>query len=115
DDAVEVLRIALRLHERLATAARASLEVRVAGLLAVEVLHDLLARHRRLMNGAVPEVDHARRVVLSPDGIDGAALMPRVGPRRRVATAERDGEIGLEGPGEATVAAHVEFAVPAFG
>ena len=67
EDAVVVLRVALRLHQSLATARRAAHEIGIARGLAVERLRQRLAHHRHLVDAEV-------RIVL-----DGMPVQPAVG------------------------------------
>ena len=65
EDAVEVFRKALRLHQRFAAAVGAAVEVASLRVPAVERADDRFGLHRGFMHGAIPEVDQFLRM---PDG-----------------------------------------------
>ncbi len=122
DDAVEVLRVALRRHHRLPAAARAADEVRVVRPLVVVAPDDRLGGLRRQVDRPVPEVLLPLRVVERPARVDAAAGVPCVGPHRRVAplqgaapVCEQVARLVLDAADEAAAAAHQEPAVPVAG
>ena len=57
ENAVVVVRKALRFHERLLTAGRTTVEIRIAGALPIEGADDLLRRHRHEVRGAITEIE----------------------------------------------------------
>jgi hypothetical protein len=77
DDTVEVLRIALCLHERLASAARATNEVRETRSRGVRGGDDCFALNRSFVNGAIAEVDQFLRMV--DDKLRVITDVPRIG------------------------------------
>ena len=118
DDAVVVLREPLRGHHRLASTGRASLEVRVLRGAIVERLDQPLRFHRRLVNGAIREVDDLLRVAerKHPVGPVGG-VVASVGRRRRVAQTQRDLHVAvpLDRTGEPAIADDEQLAVPVVG
>ena len=85
-DAVEVRRVALRLHQPLPAAGGAPLEVGVRGLVAVVVADHRLRRRHRQVHGPIPEVDLGLPVVVGERRAGlGTVVVPRVAVGHRVA------------------------------
>ena len=121
-DAVEVVRVALRLHHRLPAAPRAADEVGIVGRPLVVVRDDRLCGFGGQMHGAVAEVLLPSRMIECPARLDAAAGVPGVGPDRGVAALQRASAVRVEraglvlhAPHEAAAAAHQETPVPVVG
>ena len=111
DDAVEVGRITLHFHQRLAAAVRAAVEVGVRRRLAEEGGRQLLAGDRRDVRAAMAVVD-LLGAVRAPGRI--ARLVAGVGGRRGVAARQARVEVP-DRAAEAADADEVELAVPGVG
>src|SRR3989304_2142792 len=81
DEAVEIVRIALRLHEGLPPAAGAAVEIRDARRAAVQRGDGRLALHGGIMDGPVAEIDQLLRMTHGKARV--AAGMARIGRRGR--------------------------------
>src|SRR6516164_4368476 len=99
DDAVVVLRIALRFHQSLATARRAAHEIGIARAFAVERLRQRLTHHGHLMDAEVRVVLDGMPVqptVSSQGKAPATPLVSGVGGGRRVARTQRPAQtIGI--------------------
>src|SRR5262245_65942847 len=77
NDAVVVIGISLRFHQRHAAAGGATFEVGVLRVLVVEGFHNLLSFDGHLVRGAITEVDHLLRMADGP--VTALFLMAGVG------------------------------------
>ena len=111
DDAVEILRIALRLDERLAAAGRAAVPVRSRRRAAVERGDDRLRLLGHVVLGSVRVVDEL--LGMPERERRGGAGVSRVGGAGRVAAFHGARHRGVtDRPGPAAVADRLEFSVP---
>src|SRR5436190_848318 len=100
DDAIVVVGEALRFHERLPAAVRASAEVGTPGTVAVEGADDRLGPLGRFVDRAIPEIDDPFRVSHGPAGVAGRVGILR--PGGRVAAAAPGGPGGMTAAGRPT-------------
>jgi hypothetical protein len=118
DDAVEVVREALRLDQALPAAGRAAVEIRSPRGAAVVRLHQLLRREDRYVNGAkrvVGEFLRRRRKAserLARGVVAGVGLHRRETPRQGAARGAHATLRVERLTGVAAVAEHIESAVP---
>ena len=111
DDAVVVVRKALRLGEALASAGRAAVPVRPPRAAAVERVDDRLRLDGHLVLGAIREVDELFGMAEREPA--AAAGVARIGRARRVAALQRVGHRRItDRPRPAAVADRLELAVP---
>ena len=118
DDPVVVFRIPLRRHHGLASAGRASLEVRVLRRSIVERLDQLLRCDRRVVHGAIGEVDDLLGMAEREHAVGTVGRgVAGIGGRGRVAEAQRHLHVAvaLDRSGKPAVAHHHELAVPVLG
>ena len=115
DDAVEIVRIALRFHHRLPSAVRAAGEVRLCFVRAVVAADDRLGDFRRAMHCEVAEIHLALEIVQRPRRVGDPALMAGIGADRRVAGVYRPAGLILDLTDEPAAAAHHELPVPFVG
>ena len=112
DDAVVVVGEALRFHECLPAAVRASAEVRAPGTVAVEGANDRLGLLGRFVDRSIPEVVHLFGVSQGP-----ACVAPRVPIIRAgggVALTKPGDQRGVQDrPRVAAIASALELPVPA--
>ena len=87
-DAVVVVRVALRFHQRLPPTVGARCEVRPTRRRTVEGGDHRLRLHRHLVNTPVPVIDHSLGVAERPACIGGTALVAGIGRRGRVAASD---------------------------
>ena len=87
DDALEILGIALRLHERLPAAARAARKIREPRLRAIKRGDGGLALYRRLVHRAIAEIDQL--LGMAGSEARGVPRVPGVGRGGRVAAPQR--------------------------
>src|SRR5207247_1268681 len=112
DDAIVVVGEALRFHERLPAAVRASAEVGTPGTVAVEGADDRLGPLGRFVARAIPEIDGPFRVSQGPAGV--AARVAIIRPGGSVAAAEPGGQGAVQDRArEAAIANALELSVPA--
>src|SRR5437773_10020958 len=110
-DAAEVFRKALRLHQRFAAAVGAAVKVAPLRVAAVKRSDDRFGLLRGFMDGAIAEVDQFLRM---PDGpVRAAAFMAIVGSGDGVTAAQRLCKSGgVDGAGPAAVALLTILGVP---
>src|SRR5207249_226215 len=112
DDAIVVVGEALRFHERLPAAVRASAEVGTPGTVAVDGADDRLGPLGRFVDRAIPEIDDPFRVSQGPAGV--AARVAIIRPGGSVAAAEPGGQGAVQDRArEAAIANALELSVPA--
>ena len=114
DDAVVVLRIALRLSQPLASAERTAVEIGLLGRAAVELRDQPLGRHGHRVHGTFPVVDHFVRMT----GGERAAgtHVARISTRRHVAGGQRTGHGGIDDDAaEGPAANRLKATIPAGG
>src|SRR6516225_8238122 len=84
DDAIEIFRIALCFHLRLAATGRTTTEIRTHRRPIVERFHDLFRRDCRDVRCPVCEVDLALQVVISETAVSYISAMPQIGCTDRI-------------------------------
>ncbi len=114
-DRVEIAGIFLCLHQTLPAAGGASQPIRVLRVLAVIRLDQRLRFHHRLVHRTIGEVHQLLGMAQPPRPV--SALVAGVRPGRGVAFAQRRPHIAetLDRSRHASVAHHLELAVPVFG
>ena len=115
DDAVEVVGIALRFHQRLAAAVRAAVEVRARGRGAVVAADDRLRDLGDAVDRDVAEVQLALEIVERPAGTGDAGDVTGVGAGGGVTGVDRRQRLVVDVADKAAAAAHHELAVPVVG
>ena len=111
DDRVEVLGVPLRLHQALPSSGRAAVPVRQPRPAIVELRDQRLGLHRRLVDGAIREVHELFRMTDGEQRV--AALVARIGGRRRVAFLHRrHHRRKADDAGPAAAADELKLAVP---
>src|SRR5208283_3658675 len=113
-DAVVVFRVPLRLHKRLATAVRASKEVRSLRFATVKTFGNRLRRGCHLVNASVAEVDNLLRMPECPCGVNRSARMPGVRAGRNIAATHCHTHLMvINEPRKTAIASSVQLPVPA--
>src|SRR5580704_8068881 len=101
-DAVKIGRIALRLHQRLAPAVRAGIEIRALRRRSIKRKYYAFGSLSRFMNRAIPEVRNLLRMTERPGGIGPTSVVPGIGGSGGITMRNGAGErVEIDGPGEA--------------
>jgi hypothetical protein len=113
EDADEVVGIALRFHQCLASAVGTAVEVAALGVAAVERAHNRLGLHARFMHRPRPEVDQLLGMTDRPRRAQSGGLVSIVGCGHGVAAARRvDQSRVIYRSGPSAVALLTVLAVP---
>ena len=112
-NAVEVVRISLRFHHRLPTAARAAAEIAIRSVCAVVTANHGLGHFSRPVHREKAEVYLRLQIIERPTGrVAGQPLVAGVGPNCRITLVDRIPGAVLHRPDESAAAAHDEPPVP---
>ena len=118
DDAIKIVGIALRHHQRLPSAIGAACEVGAIALPPIACIHQRLGRLARAVDRGVRVVCNPLEVTGGPCAINAARRrgVPRIRAGDRIAFLQRlqAQRLALDAAGEAALSAHHELAVPRF-